>query len=361
MAEQDTNQKTLEPTPKKLEEARKRGDVPAAPEMRHAAMFGGAFLIATLLGAFAGRELGMVAAAFWTQAGDRPLTNAAASGLARTALGGLIVAIGPILLVTMLMAVLGLLLQGVPAISASRLKLKWDRLSLPAGLKRLLGRQAWVEFAKTVAKFSFVAVILAYIVWPGLTGLDHLIGADAITIGDYATGIVQQMVRTVAMLVGALALIDFAYQRHAWHAKMRMSHQEVKDEHKQAEGDPQIKARIRAIAMNRGRMMAAVPDASVIVTNPTHFSVALKYDHGKMGAPVVVAKGADQIALKIREVARTNSVPIVESPPLARTLYGAVEIGQPIRVEHYAAVAEIISYVMRLTHADAGRRAGGGR
>ncbi|MEZ5655482.1 MAG: flagellar type III secretion system protein FlhB [Sphingobium sp.] len=329
--------------------------MPSAPEMRHAAMFAGALLIVTV---FAAHGLAGLAEGFWASAGDRRLDTANTPKLARTAVGGLFMSIGPILLMTVAMAVLGLFLQGWPSVSASRLKLKWDRLSLPAGIKRLFGRQAWVEFAKTIAKFAFVAIILSFIVWPGLVGLDHLIGADAATIGSYAGEIVRQMVWTVALLVGVLALADFAYQRRAWFAKMRMSYQEVKDELKQSEGDPQIKARIRAIAMQRARrrMMAAVPDASVVITNPTHYAVALKYDHGQMRAPIVVAKGADLIAARIREIAAENAVPLVESPPLARALYAGVEIDQPIKVEHYAAVAEIISYVLRLTSAEKAAR-----
>jgi flagellar biosynthetic protein FlhB len=131
---------------------------------------------------------------------------------------------------------------------------------------------------------------------------------------------------------------------------MRMSLQEVKDEYKQSEGDPKIKAKIRGMQMQRAksRMMANVPKASVIVTNPTHFAVALQYDHGAMGAPVVVAKGVDAVALKIREIAAEHNIPLVENRPLARALYASAEIDQPIPVEHYAAVAEVISYVMRI-------------
>jgi flagellar biosynthesis protein FlhB len=347
----DNDQKTLDPSAKKLEDARRKGDVPAAPEMRHAAMFGAMLLIVSVLGAYAARQLAELVAGIWTMAGDRPMTAATAPKLARTVVGGMFWAIGPIFAVTIIAAVAGLFLQGWPTISVSRLKLKWDRLSPMAGARRLFGRQAWIEFAKTLAKFSFVALILWVVAWPGLTGLDRLVGADAGNIGLYASGMVVEMVRTVALLVAALAAFDFVYQRRAWTAKMRMSHQEAKDEHKESEGDPKIKARIRAIGMARarGRMMAAVPQASVVITNPTHYAVALRYDHGAMRAPVVVAKGADRIALKIREVAGAHDVPIVESPPLARALYAAVEIDQPIRVEHYAAVAEIISYVLRLT------------
>jgi flagellar biosynthetic protein FlhB len=132
---------------------------------------------------------------------------------------------------------------------------------------------------------------------------------------------------------------------------MRMTLQELRDEIKESDGDPKIKARIRAIGMQRSRrrMMAAVPEASVIITNPTHYAVALKYQHGEMAAPVVLAKGVDDVAKKIREVATAAGVPIVESPPLARALFAGADIDRPIPVEHYAAVAEIIGYVLRLS------------
>ena len=158
------------------------------------------------------------------------------------------------------------------------------------------------------------------------------------------------MIKSVAMLVGALAAFDFIYQRRSFFNRMKMSLQEVKDEHKQSEGDPKIKAKIRQIGIQRARrrMMAAVPTASVIVTNPTHYAVALKYEHGTMAAPVVVAKGMDEIALRIRDVAKAAGVPIIESPPLARALYASAMIDRPIPTEHFKAVAEIIGYVMRL-------------
>jgi flagellar biosynthetic protein FlhB len=150
-----------------------------------------------------------------------------------------------------------------------------------------------------------------------------------------------------------LALFDLIYQRRSWFNKLKMSLQELKDEYKDSEGDPKIKAKIRQIAMQRARrrMMSAVPTASVIITNPTHYAIALSYEHGRMGAPVVVAKGVDAVALRIREIATKAGVPIVENRPLARALYAAVEIEHPIPAEHYAAVAEIIGYVMRIAKA----------
>jgi flagellar biosynthetic protein FlhB len=154
---------------------------------------------------------------------------------------------------------------------------------------------------------------------------------------------------TVAVMT-VVAALDYAFQRRSFIKQMRMTKQEVRDEHKQAEGDPQIKARIRRLRMERAqkRMMAAVPEADVVITNPTHFAVALAYEMETMSAPRLVAKGADVLAQRIREIAEENQVPLVENPPLARALYASVELDQEIPPEHYQAVAQVIGYVMRL-------------
>ena len=154
----------------------------------------------------------------------------------------------------------------------------------------------------------------------------------------------------VILVMGALAAVDFIYQNWSHKEKLKMSKQEVKDEHKEAEGDPKVKGKIRQLRLerHRHRMIAAVQKASVIITNPTHFAVALQYDVDKMAAPVVVAKGVDFLAKRMRQVAEAHDVPIVENPPLARALHAAVEVDQEIPTEHYKAVAEVIGYVMRL-------------
>jgi flagellar biosynthetic protein FlhB len=226
-----------------------------------------------------------------------------------------------------------------------------SKLSPFAGFKRIFGGRAMIEFLKTLAKFAMVASVAVMIIRPRVLALDLLVGAEPGAIGAAAGEIVRQLIQAVAILVGALAAFDFIYQRRSFLARMRMSLQEVKDEHKQSEGDPKIKAKIRYIGIQRARrrMMQAVPTASVIVTNPTHYAVALKYDHGAMAAPIVVAKGMDEVALRIREVAKAAGIPIVESPPLARALYASAALDKPIPTEHFKAVAEIIGYVMRLT------------
>ena len=155
-----------------------------------------------------------------------------------------------------------------------------------------------------------------------------------------------------------VALLDFQYQKYEHKKNLRMSKQDIKDEGKQTDGDPMVKARLRSLRLERGRqrMMQAVPEADVVITNPTHFAVALQYDATSMDAPKLVAKGQDHLAMRIREIARDNGVPVVENPPVARALYASVEIDQEVPGEHYKAVAEVIGYVMKLKGAKAAQR-----
>ncbi|OAN66635.1 flagellar biosynthesis protein FlhB [Sphingomonas sp. TDK1] len=346
----DSDDKTQDPTDKKLEDARKRGDVPMAPEMRHAAMFVAALVVMGGLGTYTIQQFTMLFVRLWGGADDFRLEPTGAQNFATGLLGAIGTALAPILAALFGFAVLGGILQGRPMISWSRIKPKWSKLNPFSGAKRMFGKQALMEFFKTFAKLCLVAGIAAAIAWPHAATIDRLVGADLIDAGTATGDIVLAMLRPIAMLVGALALFDFVWQRLSFMKRMRMSLQEVKDEYKESEGDPKIKGKIRALQMqrSRSRMMANVPKASVVITNPTHYAVALQYDHGSMGAPVVVAKGVDAIALKIREVATEHKIPLVENRPLARALYASAELDQPIPVEHYAAVAEIISYVMRI-------------
>ncbi len=350
MAETDKDQKTQEPTEKRLEDSRLKGDVASAPEMRHAAMFAAALVVTGGMGTHALASLGPLLTGLWGNADQFALSPGGGQDFAIGIAARLGAALGPLIGAMFGFAVLGGLMQGRPVLTWSRVAPKWNKLNPFAGFKRLFGMRALVEFAKTVAKLCAICGVAFWVVWPRAAGIDQFVGADPWAIGAAAKGIVGDMLRSIAVLVGALALFDFVYQRRAFMKRMRMSLQEVKDEHKEQEGDPKIKGKIRQLQMQRAkrRMMAAVPGASVVITNPTHYAVALKYDHGAMAAPVVVAKGVDAVALKIREIATEAGVPIVENRPLARALHAAAEIDQPIPTEHYAAVAEVISYVMRL-------------
>lgn len=354
MADADQDQKTHDPTEKKLADARQRGEVAIAPEMRHATMMAGALAVTGWLGLTAMKSLGAMLTRLWGSAEDYTLDPDGAQNLATGVMAQAALALLPVLGTLLACAVGIVFLQGRPTLSWSRLSPKWSKLSPASGLQRLLGPRALVEFGKTLAKFTAIGVVVWLVLAPRLTGVDRLVGYAPGAIGAVAGQLAFEALRAVLLLVAGLALFDFIYQRRAFMKRMRMTLQEVKDERKQSDGDPKIKAKIRQIQMQRSRkrMMAAVPKASVIVTNPTHYAVALKYEHGAMAAPTVVAKGVDAVALRIREVATEAGVPIVESPPLARALFAAVEIDRPIPLEHYAAVAEIIGYVMRLARGE---------
>ncbi len=350
MSEPDKDQKTHEPTEKRLEDARAKGEVANAPEMRHAAMFIAALIVMGGLGSVAFAKLGNLLARLWGSAESFRLDATGAQSLMTGITWRFALDFMPLLMVLFGFALLIPFLQGRPTISWSRVAPKWSKISPISGFKRLLGMRAIVEFLKTLAKFLAIVIVALIIVWPKATALDQLIGSGPERIVQVAGEIVYQMVKAITILVLIIAAADFFYQRRAFLQRMRMTFQELKDEIKQSEGDPYIKARVRSIQMQRAkrRMMAAVPTASVIVTNPTHYAVALKYEHGQMDAPQVVAKGVDAVALRIREVATEARVPIVENRALARALYASAEIDHPIPVEHYAAVAEVIGYVMRL-------------
>lgn len=344
--------KTEEPTAKKLADAREKGDVPMAPEMRHAIMFAAAMIVAGGIGAMTLASAAPLLVRLWGRAEEFRLDPGTAQGFATGMIQAVGLVLAPLLALLFGFALLTMFSQGIPAISLSKVGFKWSKVSPVSGFKRLFSMQAVAELAKTVLKLLAVITIATLIVAPQAIGLVQLMDSDPGDIGRTATSIVMMMVRAVLILVFAIAAFDFVYQRFSFFKKKRMSKQEVKDEYKQSEGDPAIKARIRAIGIQRARrrMMAAVPTASVVITNPTHYAIALKYDHGGMAAPIVVAKGMDVVALKIREVALAAGVPIVESPALARAIHAGVEIDRPIPIEHYAAVAEIIGYIMRLAN-----------
>lgn len=346
----DKDQKTHDPTAKRIDDARKKGDVPSAPEMRHAAIFAAILVVLGGLGVHAFARLATMLVRLWGNAEDFRMAPDGAQSIATGLMLQLARDFAPLFGAMMAFAILGGLMQGRPVIAWSRVSPKLSKVSPVAGFKRLFSIRALVEFGKTLTKLSVVIGVAVWMLWPRTAALGTLVGADPADIGAAAGGLVVMLVKAVAIPVAAIALFDLIWQRRSWLSKMKMSLQEIKDEHKQNEGDPKIKAKIRAIAIQRSRrrMMAAVPDASVVITNPTHYAVALRYDHGRMGAPVVVAKGVDTIALKIREIATANGVPIVENRPLARALHAHVEIDRPIPAEHYAAVAEVIGYVMKL-------------
>lgn len=342
----DADQKTEEPTQKRLDDARRRGEIAVAGEMRHAAMFAGVLIVGGMLAVAAAQAMQGLADMI-EHAGDSPLDPGAARRVAFDSLaltGRILLAPMAILLAA---AVVGGLAQGRPTIAWARVAPKWNKLDPFSGLKRIFNV---TEFLKTLAKFAAVGIAAVWVLGPDIGALALAAQLDASGLAKLAGALAFKLTAAVAVIVGVIALLDTVHQRFAFMKKMRMTKQEVKDEHSDAEGDPHIKAKRRAIALERSRrrMMADVPKATVVIANPTHFAVALQYEHGVTAAPLVLAKGVDAVALRIRAVAEEAGVAVVENPPLARALHATSEIGKPIPVEHYAGVAEVIGFVMGL-------------
>jgi flagellar biosynthetic protein FlhB len=227
---------------------------------------------------------------------------------------------------------------------------KFSKLNPLAGLKRIFSLRGLVEMLKSLAKIAFIAVIAGSVVSGYLPQFPTLVRGDLGTIWDFTQTAAFQIMLYVCLAMMALAALDYAYQRWQHEQSLKMTKQEIKDERKQSEGDPQIKARIRSLQRQAAyhRMIAEVPLADVVITNPTHLAVALRFDPAEMAAPRVVAKGADHVAQRIRDIAREHGVPLVENPPLAQALHRMADVGDPIPVELYRAVAEVLAYVYRL-------------
>jgi len=257
----------------------------------------------------------------------------------------------------MLAALAGNLIQHRLVWSAEGLKPKFSKISPSAGLGRLASKQTLANFAKGLAKLGLMGAVIGALLWPERARLEGLVTVDPSTILAVTHVLAVKMLGTVVAIMAVIAAMDYFFQYRQWYERQKMSVAELKEEFKQTDGDPAVKGKIRQIRHNRmrKRMMAAVPTASVVITNPTHYAVALRYERG-MNAPICVAKGVDLIARKIREVASQHGIPIVENPPLARAVHASVEIDQEIQPEHYKAVAEVIGYIMRLNRTFASKR-----
>ena len=351
MAEQqDDAAKTEEPTPKRLQTAREKGQVAVSQEVKNWAMLlGAAFGLAVLA---PGIMHGVTATAF--KFVESPHAISLDVENMQEALSGLLLDIGwavaPIVGLMVVLAIVANVGQVGLLWAPTKIAPQLQKISLINGVQRLFSMRTVVEFLKGLAKLVAVGAVAFGLVFSAMNDIE--------LISSFSLGQILDRIQLVAILLTAgtvavmtvVAALDYAFQRRSFIKQMRMTKQEVRDEHKQAEGDPQIKARIRRLRMERAqkRMMAAVPEADVVITNPTHFAVALAYDMEAMSAPRLVAKGADVLAQRIREVAEENEVPLVENPPLARALYASVELDQEIPPEHYQAVAQVIGYVMRL-------------
>ncbi len=348
--EEDDSQKTEEPSDKKLAKAREKGQVASSQEVKSwAVLLAGAGAI-MFMSPFMANQIRQISTPFIAKPHDIPFSFEGIRGAMTDVALDLAVALAPFAVLVMLFAIAGNVLQSGLVMAPTKIKPDFSKLSLLAGVKRMFSAKSMVEFLKSIAKLVIVAVVTIGLSLPLLNDIDILPGLPLYELLDRLLMVAIIIMTATVAVMTAIAALDFSFQKMQFTKQMRMSMQEVKDEHKQAEGDPQVKAKIRALRQQRARerMMSNVPEADVVITNPTHYAVALQYNMEEMSAPKLVAKGIDSLAFRIREVAEENDIPIVENPPLARALHATVELDEEVPPEHFVAVAEVIGYVMRM-------------
>ena len=351
MAEQQGQEKTEAPTEKKRRESREEGQVAFSRELPSAALLAGILLtlIATsplILDAF--RE--MTTQIFREMSKADELSIDSLYDLSGEIFSTLLPAFAPFAVIIVLVGILASVLQVGVQITLKAIAPKFNKISPLTGLKRLFSTQSLADFLKSMAKLIIVGIVGYITYMDKITELNGLSVATPEAILEYNFTVVAEVSGKIVLALVAIAIFDYLYQRWHHEKQLMMTKQEVKEETKQTEGDPQLKARIRQIQreMSNARMMQEVPKADALIVNPTHFSVAILYDRDVMEAPEVTAKGTDHMALRMRTVARENSVPILERPELARDLYANVEIGETIPERFYKAIAEILAFVYRL-------------
>lgn len=348
--DQDKSQKTEDPTERKLSEAHKKGEVAKSTEVT--ALF--SLIMGTLVFAFYADDMAsglrVALAQFFEQAHMWSFGSSDVTTLYIKVLGIFTAALIIPLALILSGALIGNLVQHRPVFTTEKIKPKLSKISLKQGVKRMFGMPSMVNFLRAIAKLLLVGAISVAVMWPEREQLALISTIDPALIMPIVQLLGLKILSAVIGILTIMAILDFIYQKYNFTVNQRMTKQQIKDEHKQSDGDPKIKAKLAQIRMERSRtrMMAAVPDATVVIMNPTHYAVALKYESDEMSAPVCVAKGVDAVALRIREMAEEHDVSVVENPPLARALFASVELDEEIPPDHFRAVAEVIGFVMRL-------------
>jgi flagellar biosynthetic protein FlhB len=349
--EDDKDSKTEEPSQKKLEEALEKGQVVNSREVNNFLVLFFLTLIIIWVIPYTLGVSGMALKFFVENAGTIPLDQGMVGLVTKKLCNKFLIYLSPIFIMVVLAAILSSYIQhGEFIFTFEQLQPQLSRISPASGFKRLFSKKSLVEFLKNLAKISLVGSFVYFV-----------INADIKQLGQYHTltiggilGQLQSMVNhvmiCVSIIMAVIAIIDFSYQRFEHFSSLRMTKHEQKEEYKQMEGSPEIKQKLKSLRKEQAqrRIKETVPKATVVITNPEHYAIALQYEHNKMQAPIVVAKGLDLIAQKIKEIAKEYEIPIVENPPLARIIYKQVKINEEIPVEHYEAVAKIITYVMSL-------------
>lgn len=350
MADEDDASKTEEPTDKKLGEARNKGQIASSQEVKNLGILLAATAGLMFIAPNLANNVRTTMHPFVQSPHDIPMDFEHLRLVFSELALDLALIMAPVFGLLFAAALFSNVVQSGLVWATQKIKPDLSKISLKTGVKRMFSIATLMEFIKGILKLLAVGGVAFAMAVPMLADIEVIPQMDFLYSLDRIQLIAVLLASgTIAVMI-VIAGIDFTFQKYKYIKDMRMTKQEVKDEQKQSDGDPLVKARIRQIRTDRARqrMMAAVPEADVVITNPTHYSVALKYEMESMAAPRLVAKGLDHVAFRIREVAKAHDIPLVENPPLARALYAAVELDEEIPAEHFQAVAEVIGYVMRL-------------
>ncbi len=347
--DQDKESKTEEATEKKIRDAVEKGNVPFSKELPAFASLVGLIAITSFFIVGGSIELASSMKSFLDDPGHWQLENTA-DVVQVFSVVNLDAArlIGPAVLVLAFAGVASSLAQNSPSIVFERIRPQLSRISLSAGWKRLFGAQGWVEFLKGAFKLAALAILACLLVRAARYDVFNSMFMSPYALPELLQTMTVRLFLAVVAAIMVMVAADLVWSRFHWRRELRMTRQEIKDEHKQSDGDPIVKARMRSLARDRARkrMIARVPQATVVVVNPTHYAIAMRYVRSENQAPIVVAKGLDLLALRIRSVAEQHGIPVVEDKLLARSLYDKVEVDQLIPPEFYRAVANVILYIM---------------
>lgn len=348
MADEDKDSKTENPTEKKLREAQEKGNIPSSREATLFASMLAVFIYAIFFLPERMARMGQVLRDLFEQPDQWKLENGSDAISLFVKIGWEIAnLLTPAIILFFVFGISSSVAQNFPAIVLERIRPQISRISPTAGWKRVFSVPGLVEFGKSMAKIVVVGIVMFFVLKSEFYGSIDSMFSDPQTILVRLAGITKKILIVVLLATAIVGIIDLFWTKHHWYEQLRMSKQDVKDEFKQAQGDPIVKSRQRSVARDRARrrMMKNVPRATLVIANPTHFAVALRYERSENDAPIVVAKGQDLIALRIREIAEENGIPVFEDPPLARSMFAQVSVDSVIPSVFYKAVAELIHRV----------------
>lgn len=352
MADESFDEKTEAPTDKRRSEAREKGTVAKSTEVNSVVVLLAALVLLKIFGPWMIKEMSACLADYFSSISDKEMTITRVVSISAHSLVLMLRVMLPVIMGILIVGIIANIIQIGFLFTMQPLIPNLNKIDPVSGFGRLFSGQSLVETIKNIVKLVIIGSVAYWTVIAEFPKIMVLADASVGAIFSFTAATAYKIVFRVSLVLVILAILDYAYQRYQHEKKLKMTKQEVKEEHKQMEGDPHVKSRVRSLQreMARRRMIQQVPRATVVVTNPTHIAIALRYEPQESDAPVVLAKGKRLIAERIKQIARENGIPLIEDKPLARAMYDKAEVGFPIPAEFYTAVAQVMAYVYRLKH-----------